>query len=144
LLSARNAGPEPAEPLSPFRCRRAARRVLLSESRAASVWVSALARRTVDRGSRGNLLYVGKDFDDVLRPGAQNGTDVRTARTDCEIEQGLTGTKARIAEAALETVKARGFASARARDIARTGGFNQALLLYHFGGVHNALLGATS
>jgi AcrR family transcriptional regulator len=67
---------------------------------------------------------------------------VETARTDWEIEQGLTGTKARIAKAALETVKARGFAGARARERARTGGFNQALVLYHFGSVHDVLLTA--
>jgi AcrR family transcriptional regulator len=67
---------------------------------------------------------------------------VETGRTRCDIQQDLAGTKARIAEAALETLKARGFAGARAREIARTGGFNQALLLYHFGSVHNALLAA--
>jgi len=39
-------------------------------------------------------------------------------------------------------VKARGFAGARAREIARTGGFNQALVLYHFGSVHDVLLAA--
>jgi AcrR family transcriptional regulator len=60
----------------------------------------------------------------------------------CDIEQGLTGTRARIAEAALETVKARGFAGARAREVARTGGFNQALVLYHFGSVHDVQLAA--
>jgi hypothetical protein len=59
---------------------------------------------------------------------------------DCDIEQDLIGTKARIAEAALGTLKARGFAGARARERARTGGFNQALVLYHLESVHNALL----
>ena len=39
-------------------------------------------------------------------------------------------------------MKARGFAGARACETARTGGFNQALLLYHFGRVHNALTAA--
>jgi hypothetical protein len=43
-----------------------------------------------------------------------------------------------MAEAALETLKPTGFAGASARERARTGGFNQALLLYHFGSVHNA------
>jgi AcrR family transcriptional regulator len=52
----------------------------------------------------------------------------------------LGGTKARIVEAALETLKARGFAGASAREIAKTGGFNQALIFYHFGSVQNALL----
>ena len=43
-------------------------------------------------------------------------------------------------DAALETLKARGFAGASAREIARAGGFNQALIFYHFGSVQNALL----
>jgi AcrR family transcriptional regulator len=50
------------------------------------------------------------------------------------------GTKARIVEAALETLKARGFAGASAREIAKTGDFNQALIFYHFGSVQNLLL----
>lgn len=54
----------------------------------------------------------------------------------------LTGTKLKIAEAALETLKQRGYAGASAREIAGTGGFNQALIFYHFGGVHTALLAA--
>jgi AcrR family transcriptional regulator len=54
----------------------------------------------------------------------------------------LTGTKERIAQAALDTLKARGFAGATAREIARTGDFNQALVFYHFGSVQNALLAA--
>lgn len=52
----------------------------------------------------------------------------------------LTGTKSRIAEAALETLKSKGFAGSSAREIARTGGFNQALIFYHFGSVQNLLL----
>jgi len=52
----------------------------------------------------------------------------------------LTGTKARIVEAALETLKIKGFAGASAREIARTGDFNQALVFYHFGSVQNLLL----
>jgi AcrR family transcriptional regulator len=55
-------------------------------------------------------------------------------------EESLSGTKARIAEAGLETLKARGFAGASAREIAKTGGFNQALIFYHFGSVQNLLL----
>jgi AcrR family transcriptional regulator len=53
-----------------------------------------------------------------------------------------TGTKAQIVEAALETLKRDGFAGASARAIARRGGFNQALVFYHFGSVHNLLLAA--
>jgi AcrR family transcriptional regulator len=55
---------------------------------------------------------------------------------------GLSGTKLQIAEAALETLKANGFAGASARAIAHAGGFNQALIFYHFGSVQNALLAA--
>ncbi len=56
--------------------------------------------------------------------------------------EALTGTKLRIAEAALQTLKARGFAGASAREIASTGDFNQALIFYHFGSVHALLLAA--
>jgi AcrR family transcriptional regulator len=55
---------------------------------------------------------------------------------------GLSGTKLQIAEAALATLKANGYAGASARAIAHIGGFNQALIFYHFGSVQNALLGA--
>src|SRR4030081_3563867 len=55
---------------------------------------------------------------------------------------GLSGTKLQIAEAALETLKANGFAGASARTIAHMGGFNQALIFYHFGSVQTALLAA--
>src|SRR5947199_10216753 len=54
----------------------------------------------------------------------------------------LSGTKLQIAEAALETLKANGFAGASARTIAHVGGFNQALIFYHFVSVQNALLAA--
>jgi AcrR family transcriptional regulator len=54
----------------------------------------------------------------------------------------LTGTKLQIAQAALDTLKQKGFAGASAREIAGTGGFNQALIFYHFGGVRNAMLAA--
>jgi AcrR family transcriptional regulator len=52
----------------------------------------------------------------------------------------LSGTKLQIVEAALETLKVNGFAGASARGIAHSGGFNQALIFYHFGSVQNALL----
>ena len=54
----------------------------------------------------------------------------------------LTGTKLEIAEAALETLKEKGFTGASAREVAGVGGFNQALIFYHFGSVRNALLAA--
>jgi AcrR family transcriptional regulator len=51
-------------------------------------------------------------------------------------------TRARIVGAAIETLKGEGFAGASARAIARTGGFNQALVFYHFGTVRELLLAA--
>lgn len=54
----------------------------------------------------------------------------------------LTGTKLKIAEAALQTLRQRGYAGTSAREIAATGSFNQALIFYHFGGVQTALLAA--
>lgn len=54
----------------------------------------------------------------------------------------LSGTKAEIVEAALETLREEGFAGASARAIARRGDFNQALVFYHFGSVTNLLLAA--
>ncbi len=50
------------------------------------------------------------------------------------------GTKLQIVEAALQALKAKGFAGTSARAIAREGGFNQALIFYHFGSVRNLLL----
>jgi AcrR family transcriptional regulator len=54
--------------------------------------------------------------------------------------QSVGGTKARIVQAALGTLKAKGFSGASAREIAKSGGFNQALIFYHFGSVQNVLL----
>jgi AcrR family transcriptional regulator len=51
-------------------------------------------------------------------------------------------TRARIIEAALETVSEEGFSEATARAIARRGDFNQALIFYHFGSLANLLLEA--
>lgn len=51
-------------------------------------------------------------------------------------------TKQLIVAAAFETVKEEGFAGASARAIARRGGFNQALVFYHFGSVQDLLLAA--
>src|SRR5689334_11420191 len=52
------------------------------------------------------------------------------------------GTKEKLVDAALETLKTNGFAGTSAREIAKTGGFNQALVFYHFGSVQNLLLAA--
>jgi AcrR family transcriptional regulator len=51
-------------------------------------------------------------------------------------------TRQRIVEAALETLKREGFAGATSRAIARAGGFNQALIFYHFGSLDSLLLAA--
>ena len=49
-------------------------------------------------------------------------------------------TRERIHDAGLETLRAEGFLGTTARSIARTGGFNQALVFYHFGSVDEVLL----
>jgi AcrR family transcriptional regulator len=51
-------------------------------------------------------------------------------------------TRQRIVDAALKTLKKEGFAGATSRAIARTGGFNQALIFYHFGSLDGLLLAA--
>ena len=51
-------------------------------------------------------------------------------------------TRARIVDAVLATLAAEGFAGASARSIARTGGFNQALIYYHFGSIENLMVDA--
>ncbi|MEM9131665.1 MAG: TetR/AcrR family transcriptional regulator [Actinomycetota bacterium] len=51
-------------------------------------------------------------------------------------------TRDRIIDAALETVKTEGLVGTSVRGIARTGGFNQALVFYHFGSVEELLLAA--
>jgi AcrR family transcriptional regulator len=52
------------------------------------------------------------------------------------------GPKSRLIEAALQTLKSKGYAGASAREIASAGGFNQALIFYHFGSVQKLLLAA--
>ncbi len=51
-------------------------------------------------------------------------------------------TRDRILEAALRTLREEGFAGTTARAIAARGGFNQALIFYHFGSVPKLLLEA--
>jgi len=51
-------------------------------------------------------------------------------------------TRAKIVEAALETLHEEGIVGASARTIARRGGFNQSLIFYHFGGINELLLAA--
>jgi AcrR family transcriptional regulator len=67
-----------------------------------------------------------------MKPAPRSGGD----------DDALSGTKSRIAEAAVETLKVRGFVGSSAREIASAGGFNQALIFYHFGTVQNLLLAA--
>jgi len=50
------------------------------------------------------------------------------------------GTRQRIIDAATETLRREGIVRTSARAIARTGGFNQALIFYHFGSVNEVLL----
>ena len=51
-------------------------------------------------------------------------------------------TRDTLVDAALETLRTEGFAGATSRAIARTGGFNQALIFYHFGSLDSLLLAA--
>jgi AcrR family transcriptional regulator len=51
-------------------------------------------------------------------------------------------TKERILQAALESLKEDGFAGATSRAIAARGGFNQALVFYHYGSLDDLLLAA--
>jgi AcrR family transcriptional regulator len=54
----------------------------------------------------------------------------------------IKATAQTIVNAALETLREEGFAGASSRAIARRGGFNQALIFYHFGSVEALLLAA--
>jgi AcrR family transcriptional regulator len=60
----------------------------------------------------------------------------RSARTKPGAEQ----TRARIVDAALQALRDEGIAGISARAIARHGGFNQALIFYHFGSVEGLLV----
>jgi AcrR family transcriptional regulator len=72
----------------------------------------------------------------------ESGASGQPRLTATDEASGLTGTKLQIAEAALQTLKEKGFAGASARAIAQEGSFNQALIFYHFGSVRNLLLAA--
>src|ERR1700721_686038 len=52
------------------------------------------------------------------------------------------GTRAKLGEAAMETLRADGFAGSSARAIAERAGLNQGLIFYHFGSVADLLLAA--
>jgi AcrR family transcriptional regulator len=57
-------------------------------------------------------------------------------------QRGATGTRERLIEAALETMRTAGYAGTSARTIAKAAGVNSALVFYHFGGVDDLLLAA--
>jgi AcrR family transcriptional regulator len=64
------------------------------------------------------------------RPAARAGTSAAAGEE----------TREKILDAALATLTAEGFLGTTARSIARTGGFNQALVFYHFGSVDEVLV----
>ena len=57
-------------------------------------------------------------------------------------KDGARATRTQIVDAAIETLTREGFAGASARAIARTGGFNQSLIFYHFGSINDLFLAA--
>jgi AcrR family transcriptional regulator len=64
---------------------------------------------------------------------------LRAARSD---RSAGSHTRERLVEAALMTLRTRGFPGTTARAIARTGKLNQALIFYHFGSLDRLLLAA--
>ena len=66
----------------------------------------------------------------------ETSTHPRGVRTRSGAEQ----TRARILDAALQALRDEGIAGISARNIARHGGFNQALIFYHFGSVEGLLV----
>ncbi len=109
---------KPALPRSPTSSTRRLRRRVL----ALDPYSVLLPLTAKDRGSRKRCAILKH----MLKPSAQQGVD----------------TRARMVEAALTTLKSEGFAGTTARAIATRGGFNQALVFYHFGSVKDLLLAA--
>src|SRR3984885_3256224 len=68
---------------------------------------------------------------------AKSGTASRVATRDSSRS---AGTRSQLVDAAVETLKADGFAGSSARAIAERAGLNQGLIFYHFGSVANLLL----
>src|SRR5438132_6546975 len=62
--------------------------------------------------------------------------------TKASDKKGRPDTKRQLVEAALEALRTEGFAGATSRAIARIGGFNQALIFYHYGSLESLLLAA--
>ena len=72
---------------------------------------------------------------------AKSGTSSRVAARESDSSRSA-GTRRQLVEAAIETLKAEGFAGASARAIAERAGLNQGLVFYHFGSVADLLLAA--
>jgi AcrR family transcriptional regulator len=64
------------------------------------------------------------------------------ARAGARPRPGSGSSKARVVAAAVETLKREGYAGTSARAVARTGGFAQGVVFYHFGGMRELLLAA--
>lgn len=75
-------------------------------------------------------------------PQVTNGTAARSGRTSAGRTPAGDETRARIVGAALQTIREEGVVGTSARAIARAGGFNQALIFYHFGSLQEVLLAA--
>jgi AcrR family transcriptional regulator len=65
-----------------------------------------------------------------------------TPRSSSPAQAAGAETRAKIIAATLQTLRDEGIVGASARAIARTGGFNQALIFYHFGSVTDLLVAA--
>jgi AcrR family transcriptional regulator len=70
---------------------------------------------------------------------AKSGTASKVTGRD---DSRSAGTRARLVDAAIETLRTDGFAGSSARAIAERAGLNQGLIFYHFGSVANLLLAA--
>jgi len=83
--------------------------------------------------------------DPMPSPAARPRSAAKPAKPAKAVTAKASGedTRARILEAALDTVRELGIAGVSARSIARTGDFNQALIFYHFGSVEGLLVAAS-
>jgi AcrR family transcriptional regulator len=70
---------------------------------------------------------------------AKSGSSSKVVKRDSSRSE---GTRTELVDAAIETLKADGFAGSSARAIAERAGLNQGLIFYHFGSVANLLLAA--
>lgn len=80
----------------------------------------------------------------TVRPvGTREGVGVATRLSGTGKQSGEE-TRTKIIEATLQTLSEIGIVGTTARAIARTGGFNQALIFYHFGSVTDLLVAAAT